>query len=266
VWYEFPLSRSLAEPLAAASVVGVVALVAALWRARVVAPIVSLAATWTLVALLPVSGLLPSSLVRVAERYLFVPSVGFCLALGWAFARVAGRERLPTWARACAVATLAGVLALWGGLSANRNRDWKTAETLLTADLRKQPASLKLNTMLGRYHFLNGRYEAAFAFFARVKRLDPANLDQELHVALLALGQGRGGEAIAMLDRAGLAASDVVDVRLVYGLAYQALGDAARARGSFEAAIRGRRTVGLFFKWQAEQALLRLAASGAPSG
>ncbi|MBI5200360.1 MAG: tetratricopeptide repeat protein [Elusimicrobia bacterium] len=77
-------------------------------------------AAWCLVALLPVSGLVP--LVNpVADRYLYLVLAGFAWALGAAYERF--RKRIP-WALAAAV------LAAWGARTFMRNLDWRSDETL----------------------------------------------------------------------------------------------------------------------------------------
>ena len=95
--------------------------------ARRRAPVLSFGLTWCVLALLPVSNIVPTT-IMLAERTLFLPSVGFLLAVAAAGERAVGlagrhhkRARL-TLTFACAILVLAGLVR--GG---NRHRSWNSA-------------------------------------------------------------------------------------------------------------------------------------------
>src|SRR4029078_2303538 len=62
--------------------------------ARKWAPSVSFGIAWAAIALLPVSNIVPTGVV-LAERTLFLPSIGFVLAVGPVAAQVAAAPLLP---------------------------------------------------------------------------------------------------------------------------------------------------------------------------
>ena len=74
------------ETLGLALIVGAVV---AMYLARRRAPAISFGLAWCAVALFPVSNIVPTSIV-MAERTLFLPSVGFLIAVG-GLAAVVGR-------------------------------------------------------------------------------------------------------------------------------------------------------------------------------
>lgn len=85
-----------------------------------------------------------------AERYLNLPSVGFCLLFGTLLAALAGWLRAKP-ARRAAVAGLTGlsvlvmgVVVLGTALTIRRNRDWRDDATLNRADLLNNPRSCRL--------------------------------------------------------------------------------------------------------------------------
>jgi hypothetical protein len=96
------------------------------------------------VALFPVSNIVPTSIV-LAERTLFLPSVGFLIAACAAaleMARLASRHAVGATrvlAGACAVLVLLGV-----GRSAARQRDWRNAAHLWIVSGRDAPRSLRV--------------------------------------------------------------------------------------------------------------------------
>jgi hypothetical protein len=79
----------------------------------------------------------------VAERLLYVPSMGVCMLCGWALAS-AGR-RQPT-----AVAMLVAVAVAAGGWRCYvRNEDWADADSLYAAALQVCPHSARINNNIG---------------------------------------------------------------------------------------------------------------------
>jgi hypothetical protein len=109
----------------------VAAIVYALRRDRVLA----FGLLWMAIALLPVSNILPTGVV-LGERTLFLPSIGFLLAVGAVAQRVLARPAMsPKWRRlalggACALLAVLGLLR-----SAGRQAVWNTQH------VRVDPAS-----------------------------------------------------------------------------------------------------------------------------
>ncbi len=105
----------------------ILATVATIVGARRRAPVVSFGLAWCAIALLPVSNIVPTGII-LAERTLFVPSIGFVIAVGAASAELAHRARSNERSVHRALAGLCAVLLLLGILrSAGRHRVWNTA-------------------------------------------------------------------------------------------------------------------------------------------
>ncbi|RMH11240.1 MAG: tetratricopeptide repeat protein [Gemmatimonadetes bacterium] len=108
------------------------------WRVRLRAPLVTLGVGWFLVAVLPVSHLVVRAGVLLAERTLYVPSVGFA----WVVAGVGslvlarGRTAARVFAGVAAVA-VAGFLAR----SVARNPTWLSTFTVLETLGAEHPES-----------------------------------------------------------------------------------------------------------------------------
>jgi protein O-mannosyl-transferase len=105
----------------------IIATFAMIIYARRRAPVLSFGLAWCVIALLPVSNIVPTS-IMLAERTLFLPSVGFLLAVGAGgelAVRLAGRHEKRarlTLTAACAILVLIGLVH--GG---NRHRSWNSA-------------------------------------------------------------------------------------------------------------------------------------------
>src|SRR5262249_57139837 len=71
-----------------------------------------------------------------AERYLYLPSVGFCWIMAWALRTSSGWQ--PAWRKSALVAmTVVGLL--WVGRIVTRNLDWRDNLTLYTQTLTVSP-------------------------------------------------------------------------------------------------------------------------------
>lgn len=141
-----------------AVLLGAAALGIAAWRAG--RPVAAFGLLWLAVAIFPVSNLVIRSGVILAERTLFLPSVGALIAVGaaaaWAIDRLA---ELPRSRRRLAAVPLALVLAAGAAKSASRQRVWRDGETFLEQIVQDAPLSYRAHYMYGMWLIENGRRE-----------------------------------------------------------------------------------------------------------
>ena len=87
----------------------------------------------------------------MGERFLFLPSLGFALAVAWLLAKYLKVERLDSLKHASiGGAILAVYCAFFAFSSFTRNKDWKNNDTLFTRDVETTPKSAKLQNYQGR--------------------------------------------------------------------------------------------------------------------
>ena len=230
-----PPATSPLEPSILASVAVIAGLVAAVLALRREARPLGLGLGWFLVALLPVANLVPLS-TFIAEHWLYVPSMGCFLAVGWGVARLA--DRLP---RRAVLATAAIVLAGYAAATVRRNTDWRDGPTLYRTMLPLAPESTRLQGNLGATYEEAGDLERAKAAYERV--LELAGNDAERAMALNNLGrvyreEKRYPESLATLDRALALAPRLVTAHNNRALTLFALGHAEEAEAALEAALR----------------------------
>ncbi|MCG6955410.1 MAG: hypothetical protein LJF04_05395 [Gemmatimonadetes bacterium] len=149
----------------AAILVGLVALAVWTWRR---ARAVSLGVIWFLVTILPVSNLLFPTGMLVAERTLYLPSVGVALAVGGialaAFAHVPVK-------RARVLLLAAGIVlsALFLWRSETRGPTWATTGTVMSTLVREHPESyVSLRIEAGRLARAGDTARAAQAYEAAI--------------------------------------------------------------------------------------------------
>lgn len=124
-----------------AILVGCIALIVLCWRRR---PVVSFGLLWFFVAILPVSNVIVTTGIVLAERTLFLPSVGVMMALAEGFEvlweRAAGAHRRI---RPALMWALAAVLVAGAVRSAFRMATWRDARHLWGQTLLDSPRSYR---------------------------------------------------------------------------------------------------------------------------
>jgi tetratricopeptide (TPR) repeat protein len=193
----------------------------------------ALALIWIVGFLLPISGLLAFSAADVAERFLYLPSVGFALLFGHWAAHFAVRLRRA--------AVFAAVLVLGLGAAATiaRSRIWKDNATLYADIARTTPRSALAHSNLGLEHLRAGRHDEAAAAFERATSLQPDFALAWTNLGLARRAQGRAGEALAAFERAAALAPDHPGVLMNLGNEYRRAGRPADAAAVLERAARG---------------------------
>jgi tetratricopeptide (TPR) repeat protein len=147
---------------------GAVLLALALRRARGQVPgellrKVLFGVAWTLLFLLPVINLGLATSTARADRYAFLPSVGFCLGSGALLAAAWDRLRLRA----------VGMLLLWAILAWVQGGRWRDDVSLWRQPLRLDPGSLHAASGLGWGYSVAGYPESARRAMDRLVRLDP---------------------------------------------------------------------------------------------
>lgn len=198
---------------AAAALTGAAAAAAAgalllrrLWRRK---PALFFFCVWALPFLAATSPLLPASQLSTrlfAERWLYLPALGACAALGLALPRKAA----------------AGLAALWLSLAAVRAQDWRSESSLWLPLTRRYPWSAKAWEGLGEALMHEGRWAEAREDFGRALELRRGRRDEFLRFYVPRAPGTLSWERGSLLRWLG-----VSDLRL---------GRAAEARGWFEQA------------------------------
>ncbi len=167
---------------------------------------------WYLIALIPVSNLVPTS-TKMADRYLFVPSVGAILALLAAATTYLGTSRRKQWA---VCAALALVIIAYAGWSYSRTEVW-----------------------CGKTTLWRGRPQPDLSLWTKAVETNPDNTSAltSLGLAYLRLNPPEADKALLHLNRA-LQLSEAIqekiagDKRLILTPVYEVLGDGYLVKAS----------------------------------
>lgn len=195
----------VASPLFLGGAVLFAALIALAVRCRRAWPQLAFGIGFLLVAMLPLShaaGLYAFEFARypVAERYLYLPSAGFVLALGALLLelsrRIGDRRQVAAGAAFAALAVL-GTLQTVG-----RNRVWADDRTLIERTVQDDPENAWVHAMHGLQLRRDGDPSAARTAFTTALRLQPRLFTAVLEMARLDLHQGDLGAAQTGFERA----------------------------------------------------------------
>jgi len=171
---DIPVPESLLDPsfLAAVGVhVAVLAAIIALFRTK--RHLAAFALSWVYLALLPYSHLVHFEWL-MAERFLYIPSVGIALAAALAVEAVRRTDRAPTRRTAGAVASAAlCAIALLAVRTVDRNRDWAHETEFFGVLAADKPTLAGARLGYGKALEKVGRYEEALTEYEAVVRLRP---------------------------------------------------------------------------------------------
>jgi len=145
-----------------------------IWAARRKAPAISFGLAWWCVAIFPVSNVLIPTGILLAERTLFLPSIGFVIALAGAAAFVASRwPEVTTRSRSLAAVAVVALAILGVARSVERQRVRQDPRTLTLASIEDAPRSWRVQQVYGDMLFNQGHAAEAIAAFRRAIDLAP---------------------------------------------------------------------------------------------
>jgi len=237
-FYVFKRSTSVLEPRVLAGFLALTVLAALfvfLWRRSRPA---SFAILWMVVTLGPVLNPRWMAANVFTERYLYLPSAGFCWLLGMGGAHLwhRTRERSALWRR-----VWVGVLGLLSALFIlrviTRSRDWSDDVTLYTKTLAASPDSYHIRNNLGTVYWKQGNVAAAEREWQKALRLTPRNAIILNNLGLVRSKQERYAEAVDYFQRAMRLKPLYTDPHLNLGVAYTEMGQLEKADLQLRAAV-----------------------------
>ncbi|HJR63487.1 MAG TPA: tetratricopeptide repeat protein [Gemmatimonadaceae bacterium] len=254
------------DPLVLLGVMLAVTLAVAIGRAWRRTPQLAFALVWVPITLAPVSNVVFVSGVTLAERTLYLPSVGAMLLLGWAIQHLALRHVRPV------LATAALLLAFYAARTWTRTPAWRDNRTFLLTLLRDHPESYRAHSAAAKVFASQGQLDAASRELATARHIfprDPGNYTTGAEVAMergdyataallldsaMALRPGLAKvhlrradvgylmgdfrEAIAAAERGLVLAPDSARARVLIALAARELADTATAERAYREGIR----------------------------
>jgi hypothetical protein len=168
------------------------------WACRSRAPAVSLGVAWIAIALLPVSNLVLPTGILLAERTLYLPSVGVVLAVGGLAAMTAGWITSRP-GHGALLAAMAVVILLGAVRSLARTGVWRDNERLLRQVAIEAPRNYRAHRTLALHLDRQGHLDDAAREYRRSIELWGRDGKVYEDLAILLDRQGRDAEAATVL-------------------------------------------------------------------
>jgi tetratricopeptide (TPR) repeat protein len=180
------------------------------------------AVAWIVLTIAPALNIAGVGQNVFAERYLYLPSVGFAILFGLLFAWIAGIR--PNSARPLAAA----ILLVFSMETMARNRDWKDDFTLLQVTLRQSPDSGYLHNLMAGAWVQRDQFQRAIEEERLAVRFEPqsAVFHKNLGNILLGLDPAAAAREFAA---AITIQPESAELHGDLALAYKAMGDPSKA-------------------------------------
>jgi protein O-mannosyl-transferase len=183
---------------------------------------------WFLITLLPVSNLYPLN-AYMAEHWLYLPSLGIFMAVGYGLNRLWIRENKVL--VGLGVVILASLTCFYSALTIRQNRRWEGPLPFYEWTRKFAPDSPKVLNDLGRQYDLRGRNEEAEELYRKAIRMQPTSPLPFNNLGFLYQKLERYEEAKAMYEKA-------LELDPSYADALNNLGVLSEATGKYEEAVR----------------------------
>jgi Flp pilus assembly protein TadD len=237
-FYVFHKSVSPLDPRVVAGVAGLVicaALWLAVWRRDRLA---SFGVLWFFATLGPVLNPRWMAANVFTERYLYLPSVGFCWLVGWGCVRLwplannwRPLARRALVAAGCVIALLACARIVL------RNREWQNDILLYTRTLAVSPNAYHIRNNLAGAYWNRGMTGDAEREWFQALKIAPTHVIILSNLGLARTRQKRYNEAVEYFQRAMRIKPKYTDPHLYLGVAYEEMGKKDLAELQFRAAV-----------------------------
>ena len=246
-FHVFHASTSLQDPRVLGGIAVVVAfsIVAAIATFKRL-PAIVFCTLWMSLTLLPVLNARWMAANVLTERYLYLPSVGFCWLAGWsavqlwrAPARWSGARRpVATVAvRAAVVLFFAGITTVSGFAIVRRNAIWYDDLSLYTQTLRTDPDAAIIRNNLAVVYYDDGKLDRAETEWLAALAGKPDNVITMNSLGALYTREQKYSEAQEYLLQAIRTRPDWADAHYNYAITLQRTGKQSEALAEFERAI-----------------------------
>ena len=196
-FYPYPNQLVLVDVLAALAALVVVSVLVA--RAARTRPYLLVGWLWFLGTLVPVIGIIQVGQQPMADRYSYVPSIGFFLAAVWGVSELVGRVRV---ARELGVVLSVAVIAFYALLTREQVHYWSSGVALWQHAVEVTGDNFAAENALGRDLARDNRNAEAIPHFLAALRENPRFVIARANLAISYAALGRYQEAIAAYEAA----------------------------------------------------------------
>jgi tetratricopeptide (TPR) repeat protein len=194
-------------------------------------------AAWAFWLLAPCLFLLPTSNLIFpldsigAERFLYIPTWGLAVGIGWL------HERLNAYNRAVAAAAAVVVLSGYALMTCRRNRIYASGLSYYEAAVACNPVSSRARSALGGLLIAAGRPDYGMAQLSKAAELNPNSGAPAYNLGLYAWNRGQPGQAERLLRRSVDLSAQDADAWVLLGVVVRAQKRTPEAVSYFQTAL-----------------------------
>lgn len=176
------------------------------------------------ITLLPTSNIIPIY-SPMAERYLYLPIIGFCIILGYFFENAFAINK-----RLTILSFLITILS-YSTTTYNRNFDWENNEKLWTSARSIYPNNWEIRSQLGTEYLKKGLYNEAMREYQISLNLNPQDILTLYNVGILNLKMGEYEKSLKQYNK-------LIRLKPNMGDAYYGRGSVYFASQNYDKAIK----------------------------
>lgn len=226
--YIFPISRSIFEPSVLLSIAILVVILTIVFRVNKHSKEISFSIFYFFLTLLPVSSIIPFGNI-MAERFLYFPSMGFCMFLAVIITKAMSISHLQ-YIRKFVVFFLIFILFGYSVRTMRRNTDWKDDLTLWSRTVETPFVSPRAFNNLGIAYMEKEQYDEAISQFEKAVQMDPTFEIGYYNLGVAYTGKGQYEEALARYQK-------VLQIDPDHAQTHFKLGSIYQRRGSYDLAM-----------------------------
>ncbi|CAG0917923.1 unnamed protein product [Notodromas monacha] len=192
---------------------------------------------WLFIPFLPAANIFFTVGFVIAERVLYLPSLGYCIILTVGLRRLAllvEKSRvMQFFVRSLAVS----LLVIFAARCARRNGDWSNEKTLFTSGLSVCPNNAKVHYNVAKHAADSGNAELAIEHYRKALGLNPVYDQAMNNLANLLKARGQLEDALGLLENATAVRPDFAAAWMNLGIVLADLKQYDRARFAYERAL-----------------------------
>ncbi len=245
--YDIPAASSLLDPAVIISLLALVLLTAFIIYFRKRNPALSFGTGFFVIMLGPTLNVIPFGTLA-ADRYVYLPLFGICLAAGVVAGEMFDRGVVPR-AVAAALVIVVGAGMIYG--VEKRNPDWRDPISLWESTVETVPESAKALASLGGAYLREKRFDDAMNVFRRALKADKTFPATYVGMGLYYLTKNENMKALNILQEGLKYGSGNINLLYHIGIAYYNLGEylsAVRVFAAVDSAKPNYKSVGRYMQ------------------
>lgn len=199
----------------------------------------SFAVIWFFVTMIPVSNIIPLKAL-MAERFLYLPSIGFCLLLALVIERMGAIKLKGVIKNGSAIAciTATAIIIAYASRTIARNEDWSNTATITRSIIAVSPMNPWAYSAMATVYLASGKGEGAINPLKKSMALSKDYPTPRSSLGIVYTNLGRYDDAVKMFKEALTLRPDAIETINSLGVVYAKMRKFDDAVKEFELSIK----------------------------